>query len=518
MSSVFDQPFVLSQKITEHLGKAGYEKLAYPNATRTFVYRKTTYLDLLLSVSVQLPGDIGLVIYDTPRASARVEANLYAEADDGAVHQVSVSRDDPRYRYLLAANTLAVARLVKNALSSDGVFLVVVNPDIYLVVRSAIEHYFGSDKFIGELVYQARSGGGSDSTHLSVDHETLLIFARDPESLTRWQIEKNDDEIAKYTGEDEIGSYRWDTYIRRQARNYYKIKAPDGKVLEKDATGNRISWLYSEDTFKKKLADGDVKFEKKDGNWRLYYKDRIKELKILRSLSLHATLLQEISPDASSSATGADLLNSAGSKEIKNFKGNKPHYLKPSTFYQFIFDVFGKSVKIALVPAREYGSALTGLVNSKSRATVLATLEEDDRALIEWRGKDAPGVTVNFQPSDKFRLEDFFINNEVSDGVILVEQIISLRNALSTAWHQSDDDPISFRYTVQNDVGYVVVRNIAPQELHQLPQLIFDAINGDKFIRLEIYTSMQLETGQFDRISAGQVTYAFHRFPDCFIP
>ena len=279
---------------------------------------------LLVSLGQCQPRSFSLIFLDMPRASKRVKVPLPELDHSGEVHWLDVAHNDPDYLFRLKANCLVTARLAINCLDQDGLILAVTTPDTYVAVRTALEQFMGASRFLGELVYQTRVGGGNDSKYMDLGHETLLIFAMSPERIDRFQIQKDPSALKKYSDSDLIGKFYWDTYIRKQARNYYKIKCPDGTFLEKDENGNKISWLWKESTFLQKLKDDEVKFENPDGHWRLYYKDRLKELKILRSLVLNNTDLSEVCENASSGTTGNDLLTQRGSQEINNFSGIKP--------------------------------------------------------------------------------------------------------------------------------------------------------------------------------------------------
>lgn len=342
---------------------------------------------LLVSLGLCQPTSHNLIFLDVPRASKRLKVRLPEINEHGQIIWSEVAHNDPDYLFRLKANCLIVTRLALNCLAKDGLLLAVTTPDTYIAVRTAIEQFMGTTKFLGELVYQTRTGGGNDSRYLDLGHENLLIFAMDPERVDRFQMQKDPSALKKYSEADEIGRFYWDTYIRKQARNYYKIKCPDGTFLESDENGNRISWLWKETTFLQKLAEGEVKIENRDGHWRLYYKDRLKELKILRSLVLNNTDLSEVSENVSPGNTGNELLTQRGSQEITDFAGEKPEYLKSSGFFRFILEVFGNSGR-ALIPFSDYGAAVCAHLDTPGLSSVLITNNQSDhRKLIEWRLK-----------------------------------------------------------------------------------------------------------------------------------
>jgi hypothetical protein len=371
-----------------------------------------------------------------------------------------------------------VTRLATKCLARDGVLLAIATPDTYIPVRTSIEQLLGHNGFLGELVYQTRTGGANDSKYMDVGHETLLVFAIDPSRVSGFQIEKDPDELRKYSNEDEHGRYYWDTYIRKQARNYYKIKCPDGTFLEKDEFGNRISWLWKEKTFLQKLADGDVKFEKQSGEWRLYYKDRLKEFKILRSLVLNKTELIEISPDASPSTTGAGLLTQRGSAEIKEFTGPKPEYLKSSEFFRFILEVFGRNKRV-LIPFNDYGAALHAqLDNSELAAELFTNNRREHEKLVRWRIKQVSKSTtgkINVFPNLE-RFDVTSLNNDDSRVHAFLQNLISNIDNRATEWYEVYTD--SFQILVaEGDSLHILIQNLSPKSHHDSAQILVELEN-----------------------------------------
>lgn len=444
MSNVFDQAFALSQTISERIIERGLLKLKSGKTPEVFVTSSDPFT-LLNSYGTFFPESAHLIILDTPRASKRVPVELFDFNESGEIEKKAVKIDDPNYKYLLTANILAAARFLGRALSDDGILVAVTTPDIYLATRGALEHYLGSDKFLGELVYQSRSGGGSDSLYMSVDHETLLVFCKQPGDIDKFQLEKSADELSKYNLNDKVSPYYWDTYIRKQARNYYSIDAPDGTTLETDENGNPISWLWKKDTYTEKLAVEDIKFEKISNKWKLYYKDRLKDVKILRSLSINATLLKELSDEAPEDMTGGDLLNSKGSAEIKAYTGNKPDYLKPSGYYKFIYKVFNKRGGVTLVPYSEYGAlvqAVSDLENFNS--TLIVNVKPEHVSLVKWRNKKSKLV---FSDNELFNMQSFFQKKkELNSNLCL--QLLSIKHAVVDPWNDFKQEGLDASYSI----------------------------------------------------------------------
>lgn len=404
------------------------------SSARVQAYCSDPYL-LMKSMAVLRGASQKIVFLDMPRASMREGAKLIGYAPDGSVYWSEVSHSDLDYRWRNKANCLVAAKLAMGCLDFDGVILAVATPETYMAVRGAIEHWLGPDKFIGEVVYQIRAGGGNDSRWLSLEHETLLIFSMNPESVSGFRLKRTAEEIAKYNEKDDEGPYCWDTYIRKQARQYYPITCPDGSVLELDESGNRISWLYSYETFKAKLKKGDVKFEKnpKKG-WRLFYKARLTELdKILRSIVTNQSPLSDIVAGADPELTGKIFLTASGSAEIKGCPSEgAPAFLKSSEYYKFVVNTFA-SAGAVYFPFNENGSALmAGLSDELSGYSVTVGGVSYSKDYVSWRSVHSGLSLSGFEFSECPRLDLLHID---SDGEESLSRLVKSAFPGVAAWH-----------------------------------------------------------------------------------
>lgn len=392
---------------------------------------------LLHSLQHFHPNSVGLFIVDPPRATTRLKARLWDVDDDGLFIIREVARDDPDYRFNLAATILAAARLMVTALRSDGWIVAFAATETYMMVRGALEQYLGFDRFRGELVYQTKSGGTGDAKYIVTEHETILAFSVS-ETAKNLRISKEESELTRYTEEDDRGKFKWDTFIRRNARQYYAITCPDDSVLEFDSDGNRISWLWSENTFKKAYANGDVELRNVGGEWKAYYKDRAKDEKVVRSLTLHGSPLGQIlGTNEEASGTGRDLQTATGTAEIASYTGAKPDYVKPSRLFSFLIEAFDQGIGPTVIPFADRGSAalsgyLARLANGLTMSGLLVNGLEAGEDLWKWRLQQAPtavrAAATSVGPLKRVPFETLVL------GEMDLEQIASLIALESASW------------------------------------------------------------------------------------
>jgi adenine-specific DNA-methyltransferase len=169
--------------------------------------------------------------------------------------------------------------LAKNLLRDDGIIFVSIDDNEVHNLRMIMNEIFGEESFLGMFARRTKSGGGSASDYFAIEHDYIIAYGRNEEALPPLYIPHDPDYAKRFSEEDEKGRYFWDTMARSSTQTKpYKIKAPDGKLLEGD-------WFRSESRFKEDLKTGEVRIIKKDdGSWSVQFKQRMGEGRKLRSL------------------------------------------------------------------------------------------------------------------------------------------------------------------------------------------------------------------------------------------
>lgn len=149
--------------------------------------------------------------------------------------------------------------LAKNLLTDNGVIFISIDDSEVKNLKNICDEVFGASNFVAQLIWQNKKGGGNDSTHIAIEHEYILTYAKNISLLGEFYEAYSDDYIKRYKEEDEIGRYFWDTFKRKAGKQYYPITCPDGTILEYDEDGNAISWLRSKTRFDSDIAAGEVR-------------------------------------------------------------------------------------------------------------------------------------------------------------------------------------------------------------------------------------------------------------------
>lgn len=198
-------------------------------------------------------------------------------------------------------------RIAKKLLSDRGVIFISIDENevsnLILLCNDKEKGFFGENNFIAQLIWQNKKGGGNDSKFVAVEHEYVLVYAKNSSLLPNIFIPYENNYLTRYKEMDEKGRYFWDTFKRKSGKQYYPIECPDGSILEFEENGEPISWLRSRNRFLKDLEEGEARIIKVKDKWTVHFKQREPEGYKPRS----------IMTDVGTTSTGAENL-----KEIFN--------------------------------------------------------------------------------------------------------------------------------------------------------------------------------------------------------
>jgi len=170
-------------------------------------------------------------------------------------------------------------KLLKELLSEDGAVFISIDDNEQHSLRLMLDEIFSVENFMGNLSRRTKSGGGSAAQDFAIEHDYVVAYAKNKSMLHNLFITHDPDYIKRYSEEDKISKYFWDTFERSYTKTRpYKINAPDGTIL----TGK---WFRAEDRFKEDLKNKEIRFiKKKDGSWSVQFKQRIGVGRKMRSL------------------------------------------------------------------------------------------------------------------------------------------------------------------------------------------------------------------------------------------
>lgn len=184
-------------------------------------------------------------------------------------------------------------RLSANLLTDDGVIFISIDEIEMPNLRKVCDEIFGEENHVADFVWHNKRGGGNDAKYVAVEHEYVLMYAKNVSNLDRLFVPYSPEYVSRYKEEDEIGKYFWDTFKRKSGKQYYPITCPDGTVLEHDEFGNPISWLRSEPRFREDISKGEIRIIKINDKWSVQFKQRMPEGKKPRTIFLEESIFEK---------------------------------------------------------------------------------------------------------------------------------------------------------------------------------------------------------------------------------
>ena len=170
--------------------------------------------------------------------------------------------------------------LARQLLRQDGIIFVSIDDYEVHNLRMLMNEVFGEENMFQQVVWQRHAGGGNNAKHFAVDHEYILVYAKNKQSIPTLKLPLSDKQKVEYTEEDEwystLGPYKVRSFPQNRPANprpglQYYIELPDGtKVFDQ--------WKWQESRFLEAKEENKMVFSKdKNGKWRVGYKKYLNE-------------------------------------------------------------------------------------------------------------------------------------------------------------------------------------------------------------------------------------------------
>ncbi|WP_101841934.1 site-specific DNA-methyltransferase [Halobacillus sp. Marseille-P3879] len=184
-------------------------------------------------------------------------------------------------------------KIARNLLKDDGVIFMSIDDVEVNNLKKISDEIFGESNFISIITREAIKGG-SQSRHIRVTHDYILIYCKDINSVNLTGIET---EGIKLNLEDEKGKYakgrelnKWGAGSRREdsPSMWFPIPGPNGEeVYPIRNDGSEGRWRLGKAKMQKLVEENDVLFEKRDnGTYIAYQKIRDDSPKIKQFTTL----------------------------------------------------------------------------------------------------------------------------------------------------------------------------------------------------------------------------------------
>ncbi len=258
------------------------------------LYIEGDNLEVLKLLQESYLGKVKMIYIDPPyntgndfiyRDDFAVSADDYAEEsgqlDEDGNRLFKNTNSNGRFHSDWCSMIYSRLMLARNLLAEDGVIFISIADQEIHNLRKLCDDVFGGSNFISQLIWQQRKGGGNDSRFIAVDHEYVIVYAKNIDLISiKWRIPQSDEYLKRYKEVDENGErYYWDTLVRNglQSPIVVTISTPDNKEIT-------INSQWSKARIEEGLKNGTVRFSKTSNGWSLHHKVYMKGGQVLRSL------------------------------------------------------------------------------------------------------------------------------------------------------------------------------------------------------------------------------------------
>ncbi len=179
--------------------------------------------------------------------------------DDNLEHSIWINLMNCRFKYL------------HSLLHKEGFIFVNLDETEHAYAKVVLDEVFGRQNFIGDIIWKKRKGGGNDSRYIALDHDYILVYAKDASNEVhpqKWRTIQSEEYLKRYKEIDENGKrYYWDTVARDglQSPIPVSVTCPDGSVLS-------INSQISQKNIETGLQDGTVRLTKGKNGWTLHHR------------------------------------------------------------------------------------------------------------------------------------------------------------------------------------------------------------------------------------------------------
>ncbi|GAA7864560.1 hypothetical protein HpBT032_00610 [Helicobacter pylori] len=171
--------------------------------------------------------------------------------------------------------------LAKDLLKQDGVIFISIDDNEAAQLKLLCDEIFGEDNFVGDFIRKTKSTTNDAKTGVNYQHEFLLCYAKNKESVNLLGGEKN---LENYKNPDNDPNGAWinDNPSAKSGNvktGYFGVTNPYTNKVDYPPVG--MFWRFSQNTLQKHIDEGRICFKKKhkENERGFIYKRYLKDLK-----------------------------------------------------------------------------------------------------------------------------------------------------------------------------------------------------------------------------------------------
>lgn len=388
--------------------------------------------------------------------------------------------------------------IAKKIISKDGIIFINIDENEVHQLKLLCDEIFGENNFIGEFIWKARAGRGGTTSLISVEHESILCYAKNKE-LVNFYMDVN---ISDNEKTEQLRQWGQAVYREDRPTMFFPIFHNPKTQEWSLPTIDEVSMLINKNE-NDSIKDGLVKFDdhnleaivkkykkegydhylpiinSKYGRWRRGYYG-IQELIDENLLTISKNTVRRIIPDGNITKTAVSSLldtsvgtSAIGTKEIKELFNNIKVFdtTKPLNLVSYLINLGTYNKNDAIILDFFAGSGTTGhaveLLNKKdkgNRKYILCTDNENNICedityeRLKKIQRDLPHNLKYFKTN--------FIDKFTSDDMSIKEQMLKC---------------IKFLIELENHLEIDGINNIIVYKEEEIKELLDNANNNANF-------------------------------------
>ncbi len=229
-----------------------------------------TYLGKVKLIYIDPPYNTGNdFVYDDDFAESSAQFLERSNQSDNKGNQL-VANPTSKGRFHSDWLSMMHARLhlARNLMRDDGAIFISIDDNEQANLKRMCDEIFGSENFVTTLIWEKRYSPQNAVKWFSESHDFMLVYAKDKLNWHPKLLERTEAMNARYRNLDNDPRGVWKPAdATAQAghgtkRQFYELLAPNGK---KHSLPNGRCWVYTQDVFRKMVADNRIWFGA-DGN------------------------------------------------------------------------------------------------------------------------------------------------------------------------------------------------------------------------------------------------------------
>jgi len=205
----------------------------------------------LKALEQEFTGKVKCVFIDPPYNTG----SAFTHYDDGVEHSIWLSLMRDRLE------------IIRRLLAEDGSLWITIDDNECHYLKVLCDEVFGRKNFIASAIWQKVLSVKNSARHFSVDHDYVLVFAKNADNWRPNRVSASDKQHKAYKNPDGDPRGPWQS-VSISARNFYSkgtypITTPSGKIIDGPPAGRY--WAISKESLDELDNDRRIWWGK-DGN------------------------------------------------------------------------------------------------------------------------------------------------------------------------------------------------------------------------------------------------------------